>query len=305
MARFHRDYRLLIGRAGKTGVEITPPLRVTFEVEKDAGEQPNPSKIRVYNLAASTRKAIEEPDQRCVLYAGYREEGPPLLLCAGAVSFAYTFRDGPDTVTELEVRDGFIEIRDTAVSLGYGPGAQASTIIRDVAGQMGLKLVMADDLPDRRWSGGFSFYGPARQALHKVVQGTGLEWSVQNQQLQVIQKRGTTLRRAIVLASDTGLLGYPERTREGAKEKATVRDESTGERRQVVSAKQQRDGWRVDSLLLPTLNPGDLVKLEAVGVNGFYRVDGLRHNGDSHDGDWRTELQLVERYAPPKKKAKT
>lgn len=76
---------------------------------------------------------------------------------------------------------------------------------------------------DRRRQQGFSFYGAARTALHKVTQGTGLEWSIQNQQLQVVRRRGTTRRKAVVLAGDTGLIGYPERTREAAREKARVR----------------------------------------------------------------------------------
>ncbi|WP_407851109.1 phage protein [Bordetella petrii] len=302
MARFNRVYRLLVGKAGQTGVEITQPLRITFEIEKTTSEQPNPHKIRVYNLAATTRRAIEEPDLRCVLYAGYAEEHGPILMAAGAITFAYTAYDGPDVFTELEVRDGYVEIRDTAVSLGYGPGARASVIVREIARQMGLPLILEDDAPDRTWAHGFSFYGPARQALHKVVAGTGLEWSIQNQQLQVIARGGTTRRQAVVLAADSGLLGYPERTREGAREKAKVKDRDTGEIRQIVSAQQQREGWRVSSLLLPSINAGDLVKLESRSVQGFYRADGVRHVGDSAGGDWQTQLDLVDRYAPPKKK---
>ncbi|WP_249278495.1 phage protein [Bordetella genomosp. 2] len=291
-----------MGKAGQTGVEITQPLRITFEIEKTTSEQPNPHKIRVYNLAAATRRAIEEPDLRCVLYAGYAEEHGPILMAAGAITFAYTAYDGPDVFTELEVRDGYVEIRDTAVSLGYGPGARASVIVREIARQMGLPLILEDDAPDRTWAHGFSFYGPARQALHKVVAGTGLEWSIQNQQLQVIARGGTTRRQAVVLAADSGLLGYPERTREGAREKAKVKDRDTGEIRQIVSAQQQREGWRVSSLLLPSINAGDLVKLESRSVQGFYRADGVRHVGDSAGGDWQTQLDLVDRYAPPKKK---
>src|SRR5690606_37100836 len=203
--------------------------------------------------------------------------------------------DGPDVFTELEVRDGYVEIRDTAVSLGYGPGARASVIVREIARQMGLPLILEDDAPDRTWAHGFSFYGPARQALHKVVAGTGLEWSVQNQQRQVIARGGTTRRQAVVLAADSGLLGYPGRTREGAREKAKVKDRDTGEIRQIVSAQQQREGWRVTSLLLPSINAGDLVKLESRSVQGFYRADGVRHVGDSAGGDWQTQLDLVDR----------
>lgn len=304
MARFNRVYRLLVGKSGQKGIEIVPPIRITFDVEKDADEEPNDHKIRIYNLNADSRKALEEPGLRCVLYAGYAEEDGPLLMAAGSVVFAYTKFEQPDVITELIVKDGHVELRDTAVSIGLGPGAQASHIIRDIARQMGLPLVMAEDVPDRRWQQGFSFYGAARTALHKVTQGTGLEWSVQNQQLQVVQRRGTTRRQAVVLAADTGLLGYPERTREAAREKAKVRDKTTRDDVNLVSARQQRDGWRVTSLLLPTINPGDLVKLESRSVEAFQRVETLRHTGDSEDGDWQTELELVDRSAPPKTAAK-
>lgn len=305
MPRFDRVYRLLVGKPNQKGVEIVQPIRITFDVRKDTEEEPNDHTIRVYNLAAATRRALEEPGLRCVLYAGYAEEGGPLLMASGSVVFAYTKFEQPDVVTELIVKDGYTEVRDTAISIGLGPGAQASAIIRDIARQMGLPLVMADDVADRRWQQGFSFYGAARTALHKVTQGTGLEWSIQNQQLQVVQRRGTTRRQAVVLAADTGLLGFPERTREAAREKAKVKDQTTGDNVNLVSAQQQRDGWRVQSLLLPTLNPGDLVKLESKSVEAFLRVEGLQHSGDSAGGNWQTELQLVERYAPPKTKAKT
>ncbi|MGE8565245.1 MAG: phage protein [Achromobacter sp.] len=304
MSRFDRVYRLLVGKVGTKGLEVVPPIRVTFDISKDASEEPNDHTIRIYNLAADTRKALEEPDLRCVLYAGYAEEGGPLLIASGTLVFAYTRFEQPDIVTELIVKDGFIEIRDTAVSIGLGPGAQASSIIRDIARQMGLPLVMADELPDRRWQQGFSFYGAARTALHKVAQGAGLEWSIQNQQLQVVRRRGTTRRQAVVLAADTGLLGYPERTREAAREKARVKDKRTGDDVNLVSAQQQRDGWRVTSLLLPTINPGDLVKLESRSVESFLRVEAVRHTGDSEGGDWQSELELVDRTAPSKNKGK-
>lgn len=304
MSRFDRVYRLVVGRAGAKGLEVVPPIRITFDISKDASEEPNDHTIRIYNLAAATRKALGEPDLRCVLYAGYAEEGGPMLMASGSVVFAYTRFEQPDIVTELIVKDGFIEIRDTAVSIGLGPGAQASSIIRDIARQMGLPLVMADELPDRRWQQGFSFYGAARTALHKVAQGAGLEWSIQNQQLQVVRRRGTTRRQAVVLAADTGLLGYPERTREAAREKARIKDKRTGDDVNLVSAQQQRDGWRVTSLLLPTINPGDLVKLESRSVESFQRVEAVRHTGDSEGGDWQSELELVERSAPSKNKGK-
>jgi hypothetical protein len=286
MARFNRVYRLLVGKGGTKGFEIVPPIRLVFEVTKDVNEEPNDHKIRLYNLAPATRKSLEEPGLRCVLYAGYAEEGGPILMASGSIVFAYTKFDQPDVVTEL------------------GQGALASSIIRDIARQMGLSLMMADDVPDRTWVNGFSFYGAARTALHKVTQGAGLEWSIQNQQLQVLQRGGTTRRRAVVLAVDTGLLGHPERVREAAQEKAKPKGKPANDAANPVSAHQERDGWSVKSLLLPMINPGDLVKLESHTVEAFQRVEKVQHKGDSETGDWLTELNLVDRYAPAKKKDK-
>ncbi len=306
MSRFDRVYRLVVGRTGEPALVVEPPLRIVFDIEKDTEEEPNFHKIQVYNLKPEHRREFERKDTRLVLYAGYAEEEGALLMAAGSVVDAFTFFDGPNVCTELRVADGYIEIRDTAVSLGYGPGVASSTILRDLAGKMGLPLLLGEDVPERTWSGGFSFYGAARTALHKVTAGSGAEWSIQNQELQVIAKRGVTRREAVVLAADSGLIGYPERTHENAREKAKVTDQTTGKDARLVSAKQQRHGWRVTSLLLPTVNPGDVVKLESRtdAATGFWRVENVKHNGDSDGGDWQTELQLVDRNTPPKPKKK-
>lgn len=302
MSRFNRVYRLLVGKSGRDGIEVTAPIRITFQVEKTAKEEPNFHTIRVYNLTPARRKEFETPDLRVRLYAGYAEEDGAVLMAAGAVLDAYSFHDGPDVVTELRVADGYIEIRDTAVSLGYGAGITSSAVLRDLSTQMKLPLLLGEDVPDRSWANGFSFYGPARTALHKITAGSGSEWSIQNQSLQVVAKRGVTRRGAIVLAADSGLIGYPQRTHKNAEEKAKVTDKTTGDDKRLVSAKQQKNGWRVSSLLLPTVNPGDLVKMESLSVTGFYRADSVTHNGDSEGGDWQTELELVDRNAPPPKK---
>lgn len=289
MARFSRVYRLVVGQSGSSGTEIAPPMQITFEVNKDVKEEANTHKIRVWGLKESTRKAIERPDLVAQLYAGYDDEQGAVLMAAGTVVDAYSYHDGPDWITELAVADGYAELRDTAVSLSYGPGTSSATIIKDIAGQMGLTLNMPDSLDARTWEHGFSYYGPARQALHKVARGAGQEWSVQNQTLQVVATNGTTARSVVVLDASSGLIGYPERTREGAREKAKVKGKT------IVSAEQQRNGWRVRSLLLPWINPGDPVQMQSTSVSGLWRVDSVKHSGDYYGEDWTTELNLKER----------
>lgn len=298
MARFDRTYRLLVGRPGEKGVEIAPPLRMKFEVSKDTSESPNQIKISVWNLSPHTREAIVEPDNVVALYAGYEQEEGALLLAYGTVLQGASSFQNAEIVTELEVLDGFAQIRDTVVSLGCGAGVRARLIIEDIAFQMGLSLVMAEDAPDRVWQNGFSFYGAARVALHKVVQGSGLEYSIQNGELQVIERCGVTPRKGFVLSPESGLLGNPERIRQSAKEKADSKGSG-----KTKSERQQADGWRVTSLLLPSLNPGDLVKLESQQAVDWFRVERLTHSGDwDGSGDWKTTMELLDRHAAPKEK---
>lgn len=301
--RFLRHYKLTIGKKGQQeGMVIEPPLRIEFDIEKDSESEPNENTIKIYNLAPETRQAIEQPDMRCILYAGYEEEAD-YLLCSGDIASAYSYHEGADWVTELYVLDGLVEIRDTAVSLGYGKGVKSTQIVNDIASKMGVTLVGADSLKSRSWANGFSFYGAAAKALDKVVAGTGLEWSIQNGELQIVNRHGVTKREGYVLAKDSGLIGFPERTREAARSK---KQDTPNQKKDEKFAfdRQARDGWNVKSLLLPMVNPCDKIKLESVTVTNWFRVEKVKHSGDSHSGDWQTELHLVDLNAPTKEEMK-
>lgn len=58
------------------------------------------------------------------------------------------------------------------------------------------------------------------------------------------------------------------------------------------------DGWKVKTLLMPHLNPGDRVKLESRSVEGVFRIQELHHKGDNWQGDWQTEMKLIDPSAP-------
>jgi hypothetical protein len=290
--RFDRAYSLIVGPGGGTGVEIDN-LRLTFEISKDDRKKPNRSQIEIYNLAPDRRAALEKPDTRCVLKAGYWEEEGPLEVYRGDVVFAWTAYDGPDVITTLELGEGNATYRDSVITKGYPAGITAHQVLRDLAKQMGLTLSLPDDAPNRSWSGGLSLHGSARSALDKVTAAAGLSWSIQGGTLQVIRRGGNTNRTVFDLAADSGLIGSPERQRQGRQAAAQVTDQATNRPRRV-QAESGFDGWRVKSLLLPTLLPGDRVKLSARGVDGVLTIKDLRHIGDTHDGDWITELRLVD-----------
>ena len=286
---FNRTYRLLVGNAGKKGLEIAPPFHIEFDVEKTAKEDPNKCQVKIYNLKPDTRRALEQPDVMAVLYAGYGADA--VLLAAGAVIECLTAFDGQNVVTALELADGWVELRDCYVSLGYAGGVSAHAVIREIARQMGLVLEMAATLPDHVWQHGFSHHGAARIALGKATAAAGLAWSIQNQVLRVVKQHGATPRRAVVLAADSGLVGFPERFAQAASGKA-AKGNAAG------AVEKKRYGWKVKSLLLPQVNPSDVLKLESKQVNGFFRVEKVKHSGGFDGGDWISEFEVFDWNEP-------
>ncbi len=294
---FDRVYRLLVGKKGKSeGLEITE-LRIQFEITKTAKKDPNKSSIRIYNLRKETRAELEKPDTRCLLYAGYKDEAGALLIFQGGVTFSWTKYELPDVITELELGDGAAEIRDTTISVGYDKGVKSTQVLNDVSKQMGTPLTLPKDIPERIWQNGLSYFGSARTLLDKVTKGSELEWSIQNGNLQVIKKGMVTTRQGIVLSADSGLIGFPEHERKANEGTTEVKD-ADKKKKTVSTPAKHYDGWSVNSLLMPEVNPGDRVKLESRAVNGIFRVQELKHKGDSHDGDWQTEMKLIDPAAP-------
>lgn len=293
MALFDRTYKLVIGNGGAQGFEITG-LRIQFNIQKTAGKDPNKSDIRITNLAKSTREELEKPGTRCVLYAGYVQSEGALKIFEGDVTFAWTQFEGPDVITKFELGEGIASYRDSVVSLSYGPNVNSRQVLEDVARQMGLGLDIAPDAPLRSWNGGRSFHGAARSALDRVTRAAGLSWSIQGGALQVVRSGGATSRRAVVLSADSGMVGSPERERKGNQQVARVQDQNQQRTARVNTATKNYDGWRVTSLLMPTIVPSDPVKLEARGVTGVFVVRELTHRGDSEGGDWQTEMLLVD-----------
>jgi len=353
---FDRVYRLLVGKKGDAkGIEITD-LRIEFDIEKSAKKNPNKGSIKIYNLAKATRTELEKPGTRCVLYAGYKDQDGPQLIFNGDVTFAWTQFKLPDVITELELGDGASEIRDTTISVGYDKGVKSKQILQDAAKKMDTPLVVPSNLAERVWEHGVSFFGPVRTLLDKVTKGSNSEWSIQNGNLQVIEKGMVTTRQGIVLSADSGLIGSPERERaskDGASSKETSKasatntakggspkgpatslptppippvasrppfdasggtpvmrktdndnDEDETEDREggdkIKSSEPAKgiDGWKVKTLLMPTLNPGDRVKLESRSVKGIFRIQELKHKGDNWQGDWQTEMKLIDPAAP-------
>ena len=139
MKNFDRQYRLSAGQAGAAGFEIgggSRPLHISFSVEKADTDSQNTAKVSIWNLSPQHLAELNKKDCVVSLRAGYGSTMP--LIFAGVVTFARTRPDGSDVMTEVELVDNRVEVRDTYVSVSYDGSVNCKTLIQDTADQMGI-----------------------------------------------------------------------------------------------------------------------------------------------------------------------
>lgn len=279
MKNWDRQYRLSVGRTGSKGFEIGEgdrPLHISFSVEKADTESANTAKVSIWNLNNKHLAELNKDDCVVTLRAGYGSVMP--LIFTGIVTFAQTKMDGSDVVTEVELVDNRIEVRDTYVAVGYSGKVSCKTLIQDTANQMGLTVSFSYNATFKNIANGFSYIGPAANVLTKACNTSGLKWSINNGVLQVKKPNDTMSREVYKLSSETGLISVPTRVQ--------ISDADGSDKIQY--------GWDVEFLMNAAITIDDYVYLDSKIVRGYFRVYSINVEGDNLEGSWSCTARLLE-----------
>ena len=280
MKNFDRQYRMSAGPPGSVGFEIggTSPyaLHISFSVQKQELESSNTAKVQVWNLNKQNLATLEAENCFLLLKAGYGNTLPVIL--SGTVSHTSTRKDGSDMLTEIEVVDGLMEVRDTWVSMSYAGLVNTKKILDDTAAQMGLTVTYSYNATFADIPNGFSFVGQAKNALSKACAVSGLEWSIQSGVLQ-IKKPGDVMNREVyVIGPETGLIEIPERVQISSSDDAGT----------------PQMGYDLVYLLNGAIGVGDYVQVQSKYLTGFFRVYSLEIDGDNLSGAWQCKARVLE-----------
>lgn len=274
---FDRTYRLSIGKSGAEGFELgegSRPLHISFSVEKADTDSANTAKVSIWNLNGTHKAALNQKDCVVALRAGYGTVMP--LIFTGVVTFAKTKADGSDEVTEIELVDNRIELRDTYVSVSYTGAVSCKTLIEDTAKQMGVAVTFSYNAAFADIPNGYSYVGAARNVLTKACQTSGLTWSINNGVLQVKKPGDTMSREVYELSAETGLINTPNRV-------------------QISKDEGKSDyGWDVEYLMNAAINIDDYVYLNSRYAKGYFRVYSVTIEGDNMEGSWTCTARLLE-----------
>lgn len=279
----------------KLNITFENSLKINFQIEKDTTKESNKAKLEIYNLSDATRKSVETADNEVEIYAGYERTGGAILCFKGTVTYGYTRDAGVDCITTLDLADGTVALRDSYCSLSYAPGTASKTIIQRIANEMGVPVVYGDDVEElESYENGYSFIGQAKDALTEICDAQGLSWNIQNNILNVILAGGTSTNRGLVFSPQSGLVGVPERIVQAEYKSNKANPKKTQKQKAKKEKPRKKAGWRITTLLSPSVNPADMVKVESKWITGWFRVEKATHQGDYNGHNWQTTLELIE-----------
>lgn len=239
-------------------------LRVQFTIEKNNESNPNTSTIKIFNLAPATKGLLEAKNTKIVLSAGYQDTIETLAI--GDVTKVVHETQGPDIISTIEIGDGDKSFRTARIEQNFPAGATTRQVIDALIDASGLQAGSKLGVPNSQYANGISLSGLVRDQLTDITRKNELEWSVQNEVLQIIPKTSFTLDSVILLNAASGLIGSPNKTAKGVEFK---------------------------SLLQPKLKPGGRVQIESRNLNGIFKVRKVTHDGDSRQGDFLSKCEAT------------
>lgn len=242
----------------------------TFRVKKNLKPEPNTAEIQIFNLAESTQKALGSAKKKVPvkIRAGYKSNIGQIYL--GELRTAPTFKDGADWITQLSSGDGE-SARKNGLYQVIGPKTPPDLALAAIVKALGVgtgNLPFA--LAKLRAKGVVSLggrqviVGNAAQRMTDFCESAGLEWSIQNGQVQILDKGKPREGLAYLLSPATGLIGSPSTDNEGK--------------------------VHAQTLMIPDLIPGQIVLFASHGVKGGYRVEETEFTGDTRGDDWTCNI---------------
>lgn len=247
--------------------------RVSFRVQKTLKSLPNQGECSIYNLSRTQRAQIEElrpkkGDTRGIpvlIKAGYKEGGAGQIW-NGDMRTVYSERVGADWITKFETGDGG-DSKKSSIHVAYGPGTTPDIALRAIVRALGIdEGNVAAAAIKLRQSGAALFpqrlvlSGNAPRQLDRFCDSAGLEWSIQDGAVQILEQGKTLGTKAINLTSKTGLIESPSIDPLG-----------------VLSFKM---------FIQPDVRCGGLLVLKSQTVQGNYRITKAHWEGDSHGQPW-------------------
>lgn len=269
---------------------IASSARVAYENQRNALKQSISALMAVSGVStpspALAALLSARPPIPVRLDAGYATEDFGLIFRGLAVTIS-NVREGSDWVTKIDAADGH-QLKDAKVRITSKKGQSMREMLEQsirasIPTMDSLKVKVKKAADDLRSGKSFSdvLIGTAsglvvNDTMDKAIEKLGggeVEASVQDGELELFPLGGSSAEEAVLLTPDSGLLGSPEFIHDEKHPTASM--------------------LRVKSLLIPAYRIRGRVVVQSREVNATIKLRKIVHTGDTHGGDYVSEIEGV------------
>lgn len=313
---------MLLDKDGK-GINFTD-FKVTFNIEWYNISNPRAAIFKIYNLSQNTINRITGSEfSKLRLIAGYdgstspdgqQEEANFGEIFSGDIRYTITGRDNPtDTFILIQAIDGhnaFINATiNQTIAAGYTVADINNLLIRNLA-PFGITQGIMPEMPPTVFPRGKTMYGMTRDYLDNVAKQCKATWQFVNGKVEMVPN-DKYVHEAIVLNSDTGLIGMPQQTiGAGVNVRCLINpnirlngliqlNQESVYRATLSSRDVQMSGGRLeDQNDNGNVSVNGLTNPPAsIATDGVYIVRGISYTGDTRGNPWYMDMMCEARGA--------
>ena len=298
--------------SAQPGIDLSQ-FRIRFNVRAMDVDMPPTADIYVYNLAQSTVQKIQNEFQNVVLQAGY-QNGNFAVIFQGSIVRVRTGRlSNIDTFVHIMASnwDAYYNFGVVSATLKKGASPQqiAQAIVGGIANSPAAKVTpnalaggaQLGYIPSSLGTGGTLprgkvLFGLARERLSELAESQQCTWQIgPDGKINIIPLNGYLPGTAVVVTSQTGMIGVPEATQQGIEFKTLLNP-------LLVCGTQVK----LDNASITTtanLSPSEgypnlqsLAYFANTSADGTYRAIVVEHEGDTRspaDSGWLTKVTAL------------
>jgi len=275
-------------------------MRIRFDVKQRTIQTPNSAVIRVYNLSKDTVAKIQKIGEFAPvqLSAGYVSNCG--VIFRGTVKQINSGRETPvDTFVDIFAAEGDEAYNWAFANKTLAAGSTALdhvNVMADTMKPFGIKLgyVPTALLTQIKYPRAVSFFGMAKDYLRIIGSTIGCQWSIQEGELTIVEK-GKNFGGAVLLNSDTGLIGRPIQTADAIYARCLINPQiklfSQVKINQADINKAAYDLSYTGAVANATL--------PSLAADGIYTVWVIEKIGDTHAQPWYFDMMLLKAGAAP------
>lgn len=285
-----RKVRLVIGN-GSDGIDCSD-LRIRFVVRKAEVGFPEHADITITNLSNATANKIRNEYKEVYLEAGYQGNSAEIFR-GEIVQVRGPGRESPtDTylnviATASQKAHSYAVVNKT-LAAGHTFKDQVDAVLEAMK-PFGVTAGYITDLGTTKMPRGRAMFGMARNQLRAICGSVGAAWFISGDKLNIVKYGETLPGDAVVLNSETGLIGMPVQTIEGVEARCLLNPQLKVDGKvKINEASIQKAKYNVDWQNSYEVQRDQLDRI--IAADGIYKILALTFTGDTRGTEFYADF---------------